>query len=71
LAPNAFEMFCPLMIGGKGCGPPAILRLSRNAADMFFKTTMEGHTQALETPKRQAQAVLANLIMRTGRVGDT
>jgi hypothetical protein len=30
---------------------------------------MNGYTQALELPKRQAQAQLANLIMRTGKVG--
>src|SRR5215470_9274596 len=29
-APNAFESFCALMIGGNGYGPPALLRLSRN-----------------------------------------
>jgi len=34
-----------------------------------FKTTMDGYTQALEQPKRQAQEQLADLIMRTGRVG--
>jgi hypothetical protein len=34
-----------------------------------FKTTMDGYTQALEGPKRQAQAALADLIMRTGKVG--
>ena len=31
-----------------------------------FKTTMDGYTQALEEPKRQAQAALADLMMRTG-----
>jgi integrase len=31
-----------------------------------FNTTMDGYTQALEEPKRQAQAALADLIMRTG-----
>ncbi len=34
-----------------------------------FKTTMDGYTQALEQPKRQAQEQLADLIMRTGTVG--
>ncbi len=29
---------------------------------------MDGYTQALEAPKRQAQAALADLIMRTGKV---
>jgi hypothetical protein len=30
---------------------------------------MDGYTQALEAPKRQAQAALADLMMRTGKVG--
>jgi hypothetical protein len=30
---------------------------------------MDGYTQALDEPKRQAQAQLADLIMRTGKVG--
>jgi hypothetical protein len=30
---------------------------------------MDGYTQALEAPKRQAQTALADLIMRTGKVG--
>ncbi len=30
---------------------------------------MDGYTQAMEQPKRQAQAQLANLIMHTGKVG--
>jgi len=33
-----------------------------------LKTTMDGYTQAMEEPKRQAQEELANLIMRTGEV---
>src|SRR5262249_55463876 len=41
-APNAFEMFCPLMIGGNGCGPPAILRLSRNAAYALTERVRSG-----------------------------
>jgi integrase len=31
-----------------------------------FKATMDAYTQTLETPKRQAQEALAELIMRTG-----
>jgi integrase len=34
-----------------------------------FKMTMDGYIQTLEAPKRQAQAALADLIMRTGKVG--
>jgi len=34
-----------------------------------FKTTMHGYTQAMEQPKRRAQEQLADLIMRTGKVG--
>jgi hypothetical protein len=30
---------------------------------------MDGYTQALSEPKRQAQHALADLIMRTGKVG--
>lgn len=30
---------------------------------------MDGYTQAMEQPKRQAQGQLADLIMRTGKVG--
>ena len=34
-----------------------------------FGTTMDGYTQALEQPKRQAQEQLADLIMHTSKVG--
>ncbi|HUE51762.1 MAG TPA: hypothetical protein VMO80_05450 [Terriglobales bacterium] len=34
-----------------------------------FRTTMDGYTQALEQPKRQAQEQLADLIMHTSKVG--
>jgi len=30
---------------------------------------MDGYTQPLEPPKRQAQQALADLIMQTGKVG--
>jgi hypothetical protein len=47
----------------------SILLYRRRVSKPSFKTTMDGYTQALEAPKRQAQAALANLIMRTGKVG--
>jgi integrase len=34
-----------------------------------FKTTMDGYTQAMDEPKRQAKNALAELIMQTGKVG--
>jgi site-specific recombinase XerD len=34
-----------------------------------FKTTMDGYTQVLREPKRQVQHALADLIVRTGKVG--
>ena len=46
-----------------GVDAKVVQELLRHAS---FKTTMDGYTQALEEPKRQAQAALADLIMRTG-----
>ncbi|MGZ4873274.1 MAG: hypothetical protein ACXVK3_15945, partial [Candidatus Angelobacter sp.] len=52
--------------GTKSLGVDAkvVQELLRHAS---FKTTMDGYTQALEPPKRQAQEALADLIMRTGK----
>lgn len=50
----------------QGVDAKVVRELLRHAS---FKTTMDGYTQALEAPKRQAQAALADLIMRTGKVG--
>jgi integrase len=57
--------FSPL-IKSLGVDAKVVQELLRHAS---FKTTMDGYTQALEAPKRQAQAALADLIMRTGKVG--
>ena len=49
-----------------GLDAKVVQELLRHAS---FRTTMDGYTQAMEQPKRQAQEELANLIMRTGKVG--
>ena len=54
------------LIKSLGVDAQVVQELLRHAS---FKTTMDDYTQALEAPKRQAQAALANLIMRTGKVG--
>jgi integrase len=54
------------LIKSLGVDAKVVQELLRHAS---FKTTMDGYTQALEAPKRQAQAALADLIMRTGKVG--
>lgn len=51
------------LVKSQGVDAKVVQELLRHAS---FKTTMDGYTQALEEPKRQAQAALANLIMRTG-----
>jgi integrase len=54
------------LIKSPGVDAKVVQELLRHAS---FKTTMDGYTPALEAPKRQAQAALADLIMRTGKVG--
>jgi integrase len=54
------------LIKSLGVDAKVVQELLRHAS---FKTTMDGYTQALEAPKRQAQSALADLIMRTGKVG--
>jgi len=49
-----------------GVDAKVVQELLRHAS---FKTTMDGYTQALDEPKRQAQTQLADLIMRTGKLG--
>lgn len=49
-----------------GVDAKVVQELLRHAS---FKTTMDGYTQALEDPKRQAQRQLADLIMRPGKLG--
>jgi integrase len=53
------------LIKSLGVDAKVVQELLRHAS---YKTTMDGYTQATEGPKRQAQAELANLIMRTGEV---
>lgn len=54
------------LVKSLGVDAKVVQELVRHAS---FKTTMDGYTQALEGPKRQAQEQLADLIMRTGTVG--
>jgi integrase len=54
------------LIKALGVDAKVVQELMRHAS---FRTTMNGYTQALDEPKRQAQERLANLIMRTGEVG--
>jgi integrase len=49
-----------------GVEAKVVQELMRHAS---FRTTMDSYTQALDEPKRQAQKRLADLIMRTGKVG--
>lgn len=53
------------LVKSLGVDAKVVQELLRHAS---FKTTMDGYTQALDEPKRQAQQRLANLIMRTGQV---
>jgi integrase len=63
---HTFRHTFSTLIKSLGVDAKVVQELLRHAS---FKTTMDGYTQALEAPKRQAQAALANLIMRTGKVG--
>lgn len=54
------------LVKSLGVDAKVVQELVRHAS---FGTTMNSYTQALETPKRQAQQQLADLIMRTGTVG--
>ncbi len=54
------------LIKSLGVDAKVVQELLRHAS---FKTTMDGYTQAMEQPKRQAQEQLADLIMGTGKVG--
>jgi integrase len=54
------------LIKSLGVDAKVVQELLRHAS---FKTTMDGYTQALEQPKRQAQEQLVDLIMRTGALG--
>jgi integrase len=63
---HTFRHTFSTLIKSLGTDAKVVQELLRHAS---FKTTMDGYTQALETPKRQAQSALADLIMRTGKVG--
>lgn len=61
---HSFRHTFSTLIKSLGVDAKVVQELLRHA---FFKTTMDGYTQALEPPKRQAQEALAGLIMRTGK----
>jgi integrase len=63
---HTFRHTFSTLIKSLGVDAKVVQELLRHSS---FKTTMDGYTQALEAPKRQAQAALADLIMRTGEVG--
>lgn len=63
---HTFRHTFSTLVKSLGVDPKVVQELVRHAS---FKTTMDGYTQALEQPKRQAQEQLADLIMRTGTVG--
>jgi len=60
---HTFRHTFSTLVKSQGVDAKVVQELLRHAS---FKTTMDGYTQALEAPKRQAQSALANLIMRTG-----
>jgi integrase len=62
---HTFRQTFSTLIKSLGVDAKVVQELLRHAS---FKTTMDGYTQALEEPKRQAQAALADLIMCTGRI---
>ena len=63
---HTFRHTFSTLIKSLGVDAKVVQELLRHAS---FGTTMDGYTQALEQPKRQAQEQLAALIMRTERVG--
>jgi len=63
---HTFRHTFSTLIKSLGIDAKVVQELLRHAS---FKTTMDGYTQALSEPKRQAQHALADLIMRTGKVG--
>lgn len=64
---HTFRHTFSTLIKSFGTDAKVLQELLRHAS---FKTTMDGYTQALDEPKRLAQARLADLIMRTGKVGN-
>jgi site-specific recombinase XerD len=63
---HTFRHTFSTLIKSLGVNAKVVQELLRHAS---FKTTMDGYTQALEQPKRQAQEQLADMIMRSGTVG--
>ena len=63
---HTFRHTFSTVIKSLGVDAKVVQELLRHAS---FRTTMDGYTQAMEQPKRQAQEQLADLIMRTGKVG--
>ena len=63
---HTFRHTFSTLIKSLGVDAKVVQGLLRHAS---FRTTMDGYTQVLEQPQRQAQEQLANLIMRTGKVG--
>jgi integrase len=63
---HTFRHTFSTLIKSLGVDAKVVQELLRHAS---FRTTMDGYTQALEQPKRQAQQQLADLVMRTGKVG--
>lgn len=63
---HTFRHTFSTLIKSLGVDAKVVQELLRHAS---FRTTMDGYTQALDQPKRLAQRRLANLIMRTGKVG--
>jgi integrase len=63
---HTFRHTFSTLIKSLGIDAKVVQELMRHAS---FRTTMDGYTQALDEPKRQAQERLADLIMRTGEVG--
>ena len=63
---HTFRHTFSTLIKSLGVDAKVVQELLRHAS---FRTTMDGYTQALEQPKRQAQEQLADLIMHTSKVG--
>lgn len=63
---HTFRHTFSTLMASLGVEAKVVQELMRHAS---FRTTMDSYTQALDEPKRQAQKRLADLIMRTGKVG--
>jgi len=63
---HTFRHTFSTLVKSLGVDAKVVQELLRHAS---LRTTMDGYTQALDEPKRHAQAQLANLIMRTGKLG--